>query len=143
MNPSVTWPIYLAHGASRVIYHMCDASFFEAATANGGVYYPPTYEADGFVHASAIPADMVPCANNFYKNVKGDWICICLNPCMLDGEVKYELAAPVGNCPTSDTSGLPKFPHIYGGIPGKAVIRVYKMLRNNETGEFLSIQGLC
>lgn len=142
MNPPVTWPQYLARGAPRVIYHMCDAAAFEAGTANGALYFPPTYAADGFVHASAFPVDLVACGNNFYKSVKGDWICISLNPSMLDGEVKYETAAPVGNISTNDTTGLPKFPHIYGGIPAKAVIRTFKINRN-EVGEFLSIEGLC
>jgi uncharacterized protein (DUF952 family) len=121
---------------------MCDAAAFEAGTANGALYYPPTYNVDGFVHASAFPKDLVACGNNFYKSVKGDWICISLNPCQLEGEVKYEPAAPVGTTASNDTSGLPKFPHIYGGIPRKAVIRTYKIIRGVD-GEFLSIEGLC
>jgi uncharacterized protein (DUF952 family) len=121
---------------------MCDAAAFEAGTANGAMYFPPTYAADGFVHASAFPADLVACGNNFYKAVKGDWICISLNPNMLEGEVKYEVAAPVGNIATNDTSGAPKFPHIYGGIPRSAVMTVYKIVRS-EDGTFLGITGLC
>lgn len=142
MNPQVNWPQYLAKGAPRVIYHMCDAAAFQAGTENGALYYPPTYQTDGFVHASAFPVDLVACGNNFYKNVRGDWICISLNPNMLDGEVKYEVAAPVGNIATNFKSDEPKFPHIYGGIPSKAVMRVYKIVRG-EDGEFLSIDGLC
>jgi uncharacterized protein (DUF952 family) len=141
VNAPANWPQYLAKGASRPIYHMCDAAAFQAGTENGAVYYPPTYQADGFVHASAFPADLVACGNNFYKNVRGDWICISLNPNMLDGEVKYEPAAPVGNIASNVTSNEPKFPHIYGGIPAKSVIRTYKIVRG-ENGEFLSIAGL-
>ena len=141
-NPALTWASYLTYGAPRVIYHMCDAAQFEQATRNGATYFPPTYKADGFTHASAYPVDLVACGNNFYKSVKGDWICISINPAQLDGEVKYELAANVGNTTTNDTTGLPKFPHIYGGIAKKDVMTVYKIVRG-EDGSFLSIPGLC
>lgn len=142
MNGTITWSSYLTRGAPQVIYHMCDAAAFEEGIKDGKEYFPPTYAQDGFVHASAYPKDLVACGNNFYKDVLGDWICFSMNPLMLDGEVKYEVAAPVGNKTTNDTTGLPKFPHIYGGISGKAVIRVHKINRS-ETGEFLSIDGLC
>lgn len=142
MNPEVNWPQYLAFGAPRVIYHMCDAEAFKSGTENGALYYPPTYKADGFVHASAFAPDLIATANNFYKSVRGNWICISLNPNMLDGEIKYEPAAAVGNIASNDTTNAPKFPHIYGGIPAKAVIATYRMERA-EDGTFLSIRGLC
>eukprot|EP01032_Pedospumella_encystans_P015766 gene15766-18017_t len=140
-NPALTWSSYLAFGVPRTIYHMCDASEFERGTNDGAEYFPPTYAQDGFTHASAYPVDLVACGNNFYKQVKGDWICISLNSALLDGEVKYELAAPVGERNTNDTSGQPKYPHIYGGIPKRAVMKVYKIVRGAD-GEFLSIAGL-
>ena len=142
MKNTVTWSSYLAQGTPKVVYHMCDKAMFELSTKDGSLYFPPTYKADGFVHASANPPDLIRIGNNFYKSDKGDWICFSLNPSLLNAEIKYEIAAPVGNISSLDTSGQPKFPHIYGGIPPKSVMKVYPIVRG-EDGSFVSIQGLC
>mmetsp|Transcript_31735 Transcript_31735/g.53537 ORF Transcript_31735/g.53537 Transcript_31735/m.53537 type:complete len:144 (-) Transcript_31735:77-508(-) len=141
-SDSLTWSKYLARGTPTVIYHMCDEATFLSATKDGGMYFPTTYEQDGFVHATAIPSDLVACGNHFYKSVKGKWVCIALNSLLLGAEVKFETAAPVGDTATFDTGGLPKFPHIYGGIPGKAAMKMYDIVRS-EDGTFLGITGLC
>jgi uncharacterized protein (DUF952 family) len=141
MSAETTWPSYLSRGGPAVIYHMCESTALDKVIKSGSVYFPPTYASDGFVHACAFPNDLIGIANNFYKSSVGDWVCISLNPALLGGEVKYELAAPVGDKQTADTSGLPKFPHIYGGIPPKAIIHIYEIKRN-ESGDFLHINGL-
>lgn len=121
---------------------MCDRSLFAAMTAGGGQYYPPTYEKDGFIHATLDPKFLLEVGNHFYQGVTGDWICVLLNPALLGGKIVYEAAAPVGEIEAVEVDGAPKFPHIYGGIPGKAVIATYAIQRG-KGGEFLSIPGLC
>ena len=74
------WPIYLARGVQRPIFHMCIATVFDESTEGNKMYYPPTYSADGFIHATAEPQFLIEVANHFYKTSVGDWICIKLEP---------------------------------------------------------------
>ena len=48
----------------------------------------------------------------------------------------------VGDKKSFDYENAPKFPHIYGGIRSVAVIKTFKIVRD-ENGSFLSIPGLC
>jgi uncharacterized protein (DUF952 family) len=136
------WNSYLTNGPPKPIYHMCDSAEFKSMTAFNGLYYPPTYNVDGFIHATENPALLLEVGTFFYKDVPGDWICIQLNPLLLGVPVVYESAAPVGDKPSFDYENSPKFPHIYGGITGNAVMRIFKIIRDSN-GSFLSIQGLC
>lgn len=131
---------YLCRGVP--LYHMCDVQNFEEMTKENGYYFPPTYSQDGFIHATSNPKLLVDCGNHFYKNVKGNWVCILLNPGLLGGPVIYEAPAPVGNTEAAKYNSLVKFPHIYGGIPKKAVLKFYPINRA-EDGSFLSIDELC
>jgi uncharacterized protein (DUF952 family) len=142
MSSATTSANYLADGPPTVIYHMCEKALWEASTKEGALYFPPTYSIDGFVHATAVPQDLVATGTHFYKQTQGDWVCLSLNPCLL-GEVRYETAAPVGatSTETFDTTGVPKYPHIYGGIPACAVVRTYAIERLAD-GTFVSIPGL-
>mmetsp|Transcript_35921 Transcript_35921/g.34004 ORF Transcript_35921/g.34004 Transcript_35921/m.34004 type:complete len:131 (+) Transcript_35921:65-457(+) len=128
-------------GVQEPVFHMCDAIDFNAKTANDGIYYSPTFDSEKFIHATADPALLLSAGNYFYKAVVGNWICIKLEPTLLGGPVVYESAAPVGSTEV-EANSAPKYPHIYGGIPGKAVISTYAIQRG-EDGTFLSIPGLC
>jgi uncharacterized protein (DUF952 family) len=123
------------------IYHMCNRAQFEKATEGGGLYYSPTFEADNFIHATEEPSTLIDVANHFYKEDKGDWICIKLDPIKLGADVVWEKPAPVGDKAAYDHEGAPEFPHIYGGIPAVAVTERLPMERSADGG-FLSIQGL-
>ena len=35
-----------------LIYHMCDKENLAYQLRDSGIYYPPTYAQDGFIHAS-------------------------------------------------------------------------------------------
>ena len=147
MANSITWGLYLTRGVQPKIYHMCDKDAYNDATKDGGVYYPPTYQQDGFIHATAEPKLLLDVGTYFYKEVKGDWICLEIDPILVgrEGTVKYEAPAPVGNIDAYDHEKegkeQPKFPHIYGGIKSSAVTKTFKILRA-EDGTFLSIQGI-
>lgn len=39
----------------KVIYHVAQKDLWQAALNCSKPYYPPTYEADGFIHATADP----------------------------------------------------------------------------------------
>ena len=53
--------------AQEPVFHMCDAKEFEAATADGGFYYSPTFKDDKFIHATADPQFLLEAGNHFYK----------------------------------------------------------------------------
>lgn len=128
---------------------MCDREAFETATANGGLYYSPTFAQDRFIHATADPKFLLEAGNHFYKEVRGEWICVKLEVTQLPpNAVIYEAPAPVGRIEAVDYSKDAEvkeaitFPHIYSGIPAKAVIGRHRIIRGDD-GSFLSIEGLC
>lgn len=128
------------------IFHMCEENEFNKATENGGLYYSPTFEQDKFIHATEEPNSLLDVANHFYKDVKGQWSCIKLDTLKLNCDVVYEKPAPVGDKAAYDHAGegggdQPEFPHIYGGIPGSAVLERFEMVRGAD-GSFTEIKGL-
>ena len=141
------WARYLTKGVEPLIYHMCIKSEWEKQCEETGHYVPPTYDQDGFIHATAEPEFLLGVANHFYKESKGDWICLRIDPHSLDdSKVIYESPAPVGEKAAYDheekDGDAPKFPHIYGPILKKSVIITKKIYRNSD-GEFLSIADIC
>jgi uncharacterized protein (DUF952 family) len=144
------WKQYLVRGSGVSLYHMCDKAAWDDQIAEKGSYIPPTYAADGFIHATGEPAFLIDVANHFYKSTEGDWICLKIDPNSLGAsEVKWEAPAPVGETEAYDhnTDGSgeatdqPKFPHIYGPIPAKSVIGFY-IINRAADGTFLNIQGI-
>jgi hypothetical protein len=39
-------------GTPELIYHLVQLAHWERAESEGATYYPPTYAADGFIHAT-------------------------------------------------------------------------------------------
>jgi len=134
---------------SEIIYHMCEKSLWDASVAAKKAYYPPTFEQDGyFIHATAVPSRLLLAANMFYKESKGDWICLELSYSVLKDKcgiiTKFEEAKPVGNTAPDADMGNWIYPHIFGGIPTHiegVVTNIFPMKRD-EKGAFLSIEGL-
>jgi len=138
-----------SHDAHFDIYHLVQNSVWDEAKESKKVYFPPTYAADGFTHATADPKFLIGVANHFYKDVVGGWSCLRMNRKSLSNagiDLKWEDPSPVGTTPAlnGDQSGGQRFPHIYGGIPsdGNVVLQEYPVVRA-EDGTFLSIEGLC
>ena len=126
------------------IYHMCSVTDYEKALEEGQ-YFPPTYEADGFIHATEDPAMLLDTGTHFYKSSVGAWTCIKIDVSKLAAEVIYEAPMAVGNIEAkvySKEAEAPKFPHIYGAINTDSVIELFPIVRA-EDGSFLSITGLC
>ena len=60
------------HDKYTDIYHLVQTPLWEACKANGTTYYPPTYAADGFTHATADPSKLIGVANHFKPS--SDWL---------------------------------------------------------------------
>lgn len=54
-----------------MIYHLVEEDRWREAGGEG--YLPPTYDADGFIHACHLAPHLLPVANNFYKGKV--WLC--------------------------------------------------------------------
>jgi uncharacterized protein (DUF952 family)/quercetin dioxygenase-like cupin family protein len=137
------------HDAHTNIYHLVQKELWEACKTSSQTYYPPTYEADGFTHATADPAYLIGVANHFYKDTKAEWLCLGMTRASLAAAnvtLKFEDPSPVGTTRAlnAEQSGGMRFPHIYGGIPPSGgVVCEERVVSRAEDGTFLSIDGLC
>eukprot|EP00288_Rhodomonas_lens_P014703 CAMPEP_0177716752 /NCGR_PEP_ID=MMETSP0484_2-20121128/14671_1 /TAXON_ID=354590 /ORGANISM="Rhodomonas lens, Strain RHODO" /LENGTH=127 /DNA_ID=CAMNT_0019228791 /DNA_START=13 /DNA_END=396 /DNA_ORIENTATION=- len=118
-----------------IIYHMCSKAKWEAA---GDDYTPPTYEKDGFVHATKEASMLCGIANHFYKGEVGDWILLKISIAKLTHPVKWEAPMAVGDKETNlkDDGGV-QMPHIYGPINKPAVVEISPISREAD-GTFLA-----
>ena len=137
------------HDSHTTIYHLVQKPLWEETKAKGGVYYPPTYEEDGFTHATADPKYLIGVANHFYKETKAEWLCLKMTRASLFEAgitLKFESPSPVGSTPalTDEQSGGERFPHIYGGIPATGgVVLEETSVQREADGTFVGITGLC
>lgn len=130
---------------AEVIYHMCEKELWDAAVKADEAYFPPTFEKDGFTHATCVPSRLITIANHFYQSRGGAWICLRLSRKKLRqcGIItKDEPAMPVGDQAVSNDweQGGWVCPHIYGGIPPSVVETVLPIVR--DAGRFVRIDGL-
>lgn len=123
------------------IFHMCDEADFDEQTQDGGLYYPPTYQQDKFIHATESPGDLLNVGNHFYKSAKGKWICLKIDAAGL--KVVYELPMSVGDkeSHTKADDSAPLFPHIYCGLLAQNIVQRYDIVRGAD-GSFDAIVGL-
>ena len=135
-------PKHLEH---PYLFHLIQADLWEAAVSSNSVYFPPTYEQDGFTHATANPKLLLNVANHFYQEVPGKWMCLRMTVDSLSTagtEVVFEGTAPVGDKPANfEGTGDELFPHVLGGIHPSAVLEVHDV-RRSDTGEFLEVSGV-
>lgn len=131
-----------AHLEHPYLFHLIQAELWQAALANDSVYYPPTYDQDGFTHATANPELLLNVANHFYTDVPGKWLCLQMTTDSLKAagvDVVFEGTAPVGDKqPEFSGSDDELFPHILGGIPPTAVLGVLTVDRD-DAGRFLVV----
>lgn len=131
-----------AHLEHPYLFHLIQADLWRSAKTSGTVYYPPTYQQDGFTHATANPDLLLNVANHFYTDVPGEWLCLKMTVASLKAsgiEVVFEGTAPVGDKqPEFSGSEDELFPHILGGIPPGAVLDVLQVDRTDD-GRFTMI----
>ncbi|NNM00943.1 MAG: DUF952 domain-containing protein [Gammaproteobacteria bacterium] len=129
----------------RRIYHLAPRERWQRSADTGEAYFPPTYEVDGFIHATARPALLLEVANHFYRDAVGAFVCLesTVEAVEQSGtRVVYEAPAPVGNQPADfDTRGETEFPHLYGGLVPSAVTAVHAVNRSRD-GTFTGIDGV-
>lgn len=126
---------------ANTIYHLSLGSDWTKTVKTDSIYYPPTYEQDGFTHGTANPEKLLQVANHFYRASKGDWVCLAMTEAAINKtgvQVKFEPAANVGDQDGKLEGEAELFPHLYGGIAPAAVHGVYAVVRD-ETGGFVSI----
>jgi len=127
------------------VFHMVEVKNWRRTITTDSIYYPPTYEVDGFTHGTSNPAKLLSVANHFYKDIVGDWYCLQMTvQGLADKGVKiiFEPAAAVGNTASKNEAVSGElFPHIYGGISPAAVTRIYPVTRD-EFGGFSRIDGV-
>ncbi len=127
------------------VYHLVQARLWEPVVEAGGVYYPPTYEVDGFTHGTSNPDKLLSVANHFYRDVPGKWYCLAMTVTSLEStgvETVFEGTAPVGDIQAEfDGADDELFPHLLGGISPAAVQHVYAVSRATD-GRFLAVEGV-
>lgn len=67
----VVWTSHFARVAMDCLYHLVPLAAWEACKAASKPYYPPTYDADGFIHLTKAAELLLPVANHFYTDVPG------------------------------------------------------------------------
>jgi len=128
---------------AEVLYHMCQKKIWEEAKAAESAYYPPTFEQDGFTHATSVATRLLTVANHFYTDSEGDWVCLVFRVSTLKKMgiiVKEEEAMPVGEKDVGNDWEDWVCPHVYGGIPPAAVEKELPIIRDGP--KFLSIEGV-
>lgn len=127
------------------VYHLVQARLWEPVAADKGIYFPPTYDTDGFIHGTANTQKLLSVANHFYRDVPGVWYCLRMTVKSLSRtgvETIFESTAAVGDIqPGFDGAGDELFPHVYGGIRPEAVLDVHRVHRAAD-GTFLSVDGV-
>ena len=128
------------------VFHLVQAELWQATLAEkDSVYYPPTYDVDGFTHGTANAEKLLVVANHFYSEVQGDWLCLRMTVESLEKsgvETIFEGTAPVGDKPADfEGSDSELYPHILGGISPSAVLAAHKVVRT-DGGQFIQIEGI-
>ena len=134
-----------AHRAHEFLFHLVQAELWRESVEQSSVYFPPTYEQDGFTHGTANPQKLLQVANHFYQDTVGDWLCLrmTIDSLAQSGvDVVFEGVAAVGDQPADfGNTGDELFPHLQGGIHPDAVLKVHPVKRG-AAGEFLNVDGV-
>ena len=130
--------------APEVLYHMCEQPRWEAAKASGEAYFPPTFDEEGFTHATGVPSRLIETANHFYQDSDKPWVCLRFSRTALRKKcgitVRDERAMPVGSKAVGENWSDWVCPHVVGGIPPSVVDAVFPMTRDGS--KFVSITGV-
>ena len=144
-KPVESPPVEEKHMEHPFLFHLVQADLWKAAVEGDATYFPPTYEQDGFTHATANPDLLLNVANHFYTDVPGEWLCLRMTVESLEAggiEVVFEGTAPVGDKqPNFEGTDDELFPHILGGIHPSTVLEVHDVARSDD-GTFLAVAGV-
>eukprot|EP00240_Pyramimonas_obovata_P005385 CAMPEP_0118927298 /NCGR_PEP_ID=MMETSP1169-20130426/4799_1 /TAXON_ID=36882 /ORGANISM="Pyramimonas obovata, Strain CCMP722" /LENGTH=412 /DNA_ID=CAMNT_0006869039 /DNA_START=96 /DNA_END=1330 /DNA_ORIENTATION=- len=130
---------------SGTLYHLVPKTTWIKSKLFGEDYFPPTYKQDGFIHLTEDPKMLLEVANQFYTDVPGDFLVLCIDSTKLTSGVKFEAAADVGDKKTGGALTGQTFPHLYGAIDHLSVIKELPVTRDRlvDGGRFQHIAGLA
>jgi uncharacterized protein (DUF952 family) len=111
-----------------LIYHLAPATRWYSWPTDKP-YLPAEYDKDGFIHCTSGDELMIKVANQFYRNVPGDYVLLIIDTTKLK-----DPASPVKWESASEFDSL--FPHIYGAIDRQAVVEV-RPIQRSEDGTFV------
>ena len=95
------------YGLEMVIYHICPASTWAAASEDG--CRPASFDGEGFIHCST-PDQVVEVANYLFRGQR-NLILMVIDPERVISPIRYE-----------DAGNGKLYPHIYGSLNSSAVI---------------------
>ena len=99
-------------GDHRFILHIADSRSWRAQRGEPGGYRDPSLDDEGFIHCSTVDQFLVP-ANERFAGRDG-LVLLVIDTELLDVRLVYEDCYDTGS----------RFPHVYGPIPGAAVVEV-------------------
>ena len=121
------------------IYHAVPSPLWRACDGLKE-YRPPTYQADGFIHATHEPELLVSVLNQFCKEIPGDFLCLEIDTTTLQSKVIMEGPADVGDKSANGDLPAQLFPHVYGPLkPLQCVVAEHKLVRAAD-GTFLRVE---
>ena len=103
----------------EVVYHIVAAADLQRCV-DAGWYSPDSLKAEGFVHCSGNPGEVLEVADTFFAVVEGPVLVLQLCCARLSSRVVWEPGVPVHD--TELSGGQQRlFPHIYGPVNVDAV----------------------
>ncbi|CAF1291027.1 unnamed protein product [Adineta steineri] len=111
-----------------LIYHLAPASRWYS-WPDELPYLPAEYDREGFIHCTSGDELMIKVANQYYRNVPGDYLLLVIDMTKLKNPpspIKWE---------ESSVFRLP-FPHIYGPIDRQAIVEV-RTIQRSDDGTFV------
>lgn len=116
--------------ATAVLVHLCGVDDWSRARERGEILPGPS-GSERFIHLSTPEQVHLP-ANRLFRG-RGDLVLLYIDPAALDAPVRWEPGVA-----TDPESML--FPHLYGRLPVRAVIRVSAYLPGAD-GTFAQVGG--
>jgi uncharacterized protein (DUF952 family) len=113
-----------------VILHLLPAWLSETMGADDD-YLPAAYAADGFIHCSPSDEVMLAVANAYYAGGDEDLVVWDVDESELTAQVRWE---PPDPAPPSGVAVGVLFPHVYGPIERRAVVRVRRLVAGPAGG---------
>jgi len=106
-----------------LLVHLCGIDEWSAARDRGGIHPEASGASASFIHLSTPDQVHLP-ANRLYRG-RDDLVLLHVDPALLDAPVRWEPGVA-----TDPESML--FPHLYGALPVRAVVRVTAYLPDSD-----------
>lgn len=107
----------MADGSVQIIYHIAPLEDWTSQSSQPS-YYAASLVDEGFIHCTAEPEKLEQVANQFYKDLAGSFIIVCIAVDRLHAELRWEEAD--GHL----------FPHVYGPLNRGAIVETMPFPRN-------------